>query len=135
MSKEFLNTLSMLEIARRLHDGEKIFNDTDPDAYAGYVGGIGICKFQKKTGELLAMNLTLTLFSHLYFEDATKEDYESMVGCVGWFWDGDEDNRSFGVLSRYCNGDGFPFYYGNNPFKHFRPAKKSELKFWEESDE
>lgn len=59
-------------------------------------------------------------------------DYEKMIGCVGWFWDNDENNRSLGVLSRYCNGDGFPFYYGNNPFKHFQPAKKSELKFWGE---
>lgn len=129
MSKIYLNNLSIEEIKERLYKGEKIFNETDETSYAKYVDGIGICKFERKTNMLITINLTLTLFYHLYFE---KDDYESMIGCVGWFWDDDENNRSLEILSRYCAGDGFPFYCGTSPFKHFRPAKKSELKFWGE---
>lgn len=132
MSKEYLNTLSMDEIKERLCKGEKIFNETDETSYAKYVPSIGICKFLKKTDTLLAMNLTLTLFYHLYFEN---DDYKDMIGCVGWFWDDKIENRMLGILRKYCCGDGFAFYNEDNCFKNFRPAKKSELKFWEDEEQ
>lgn len=61
-------------------------------------------------------------------------DYESMIGCVGWFWDNDDEEESLGVLTEYNPETGFPFVKGNNgnTYFNFRPAKKSELKFWGE---
>lgn len=58
-------------------------------------------------------------------------NYEDMIGCVGWFWD-DRENCLLGRLEEYYNGDDFPFSNGDNCYKNFRPAKKSELKFWGE---
>lgn len=59
-------------------------------------------------------------------------DYEKMVGCVGWFWDNDDEEKSLGVLMKYTPRTPFPFTKGNNDntYSQFRPAKKSELKFW-----
>ena len=134
MSKEFLNTLSIEEIKERLYKGERIYNETDNDAYVRYVAPIGICRFQKKTDKLISINLTLTLFSHLYFDDL-KEDYESMIGCVGWFWDDSEKDKSFGVLTEYKPEYERPFRKNTGwTFSHFQPAKKSELKFWEDEE-
>ena len=61
-------------------------------------------------------------------------DYESMIGCVGWFWDNDDEEESLGVIAEYNPETGFPFVKGNNgnTYFNFRPAKKSELKFWED---
>lgn len=64
-------------------------------------------------------------------------DYEKMVGCVGWFWDNTEDCKVLGILIKYneekplypfCRNTTVSFY------SHFHPAKKSELKFWEEEE-
>ena len=61
-------------------------------------------------------------------------DYESMIGCVGWFWDdskADDTSPCLGVLTAIAGGG----YYTQVPtwgFDNFRPAKKSELKFWGE---
>jgi hypothetical protein len=57
-------------------------------------------------------------------------NYGDMVGCVGWFWDDKIENHMLGILRKYCSGDGFAFYNEDNCFKNFRPAKKSELKFY-----
>ena len=61
-------------------------------------------------------------------------DYESMIGCVGWFWDNDDEEKSLGVLTEYAPARKFHFVKGNidNTYFHFHPAKKSELKFWED---
>lgn len=61
-------------------------------------------------------------------------DYEDMMGCVGWFWDNDDEEESLGVLTEYNPETGFPFVKGNNgnDYSNFRPVKKSELKFWGE---
>lgn len=63
-------------------------------------------------------------------------DYKSMIGCVGWFWDNDDDEKSLGILTGYFPETGFPFVKGNNgnDYSNFRPAKKSELKFWENEE-
>lgn len=132
MSKKFLNTLPIEEIVERLYKGEKIFNAIDKDTYARYVAPIGICKFQKKTDELLAMGLVLTLFSYLYFDDL-KEDYETMIGCVGWFWDSSEYRKVIGILTEYEEKRSDPFCRNDAAhYANFCPAKKSELKFWGE---
>lgn len=61
-------------------------------------------------------------------------DYESMIGCVGWFWDdskADDTSPCLGVLTAIAGGE----YYTQVEtwgFDNFRPAKKSELKFWGE---
>lgn len=130
MSKEFLNNLSIEEIKFRLSKGEKIFNETDETTYAKYVDGLGICKFQRKTDRLVTVNLTLTLFYHLYFEN---DDYKDMIGCVGWFWDDIESSCVIGILRKHRDETDFPFWDGYSSYKNFRPAKKSELKFWEEN--
>ena len=70
----------------------------------------------------------------LYKEPEPDWDYESMIGCVGWFWDNDDEEKSLGVLTEYAPARKFPFFKGNNDntYYNFRPAKKSELKFWED---
>ena len=131
MSKIYLNTLSTEEIIERLHNDEKIFYDTDDTSYAKYVDGMGICKFRKETDELLVVNLTLSLFSQLYFNDL-KEDYESMIGYVGWFWD-NEDEKRLGILKKVVLNDEDRYcFFRENPirYQNFCPANKSELKFW-----
>ena len=59
-------------------------------------------------------------------------NYESMIGCVGWFWDNDDEEKSLGILTEYTPETGFPFVKCNNDntYSNFRPAKKSELKFF-----
>lgn len=61
-------------------------------------------------------------------------NYKGMIGCVGWFWDNDDEEESLGVLTEFNPETGFPFVKGNNgnTYFNFRPAKKSELKFWGE---
>lgn len=61
-------------------------------------------------------------------------NYEDMIGCVGWFWDdskADDTPPCLGVLTAIAGGE----YYTQVEtwsFDNFRPAKKSELKFWGE---
>lgn len=65
-------------------------------------------------------------------------NYEDMIGCVGWFKHHKEtvDGGSvFGILDKYNENDilGKKFHCRSNTwFEYFTPAKKSELKFWEE---
>ena len=136
MSKEYLNNLSIEEIKERLSKGEKIFNETDETSYAKYVDGLGICKFQRKTDRLITINLTLTLFYHLYFEEEKEEeeDYANMIGSLGWFWDGIETKRVLGILDKYSPNNKYPFGVNNTSYAHFQPVKKSELKFWEDEE-
>jgi hypothetical protein len=59
-------------------------------------------------------------------------NYEDMIGCVGWFWDdseADDTSPCLGVLTAIAGGE----YYTQVEtwgFDNFRPAKKSELKFY-----
>ncbi len=135
MSKKFLNTLSIEEIKERFHKGEKLFNELDENTYVKYVDGLGICKFRKDTDELLAVVIALTSFHHLYFEDQ-NEDYSKMLGCIGWFWDNSESYKLIGILTEYRGkGSIYPFCRNRSAhFANFRPAKKSELKFWEDEE-
>lgn len=57
---------------------------------------------------------------------------EDMIGCVGWFWDNEEQACVIGILHkiepdvafrRYVDGD-------YSPWKHFRPATRDEIKFF-----
>lgn len=60
-------------------------------------------------------------------------DYEKMVGCVGWFWDEYEETSTIGILTEYKQLLAEPFIRNSSTrFSYFRPAKKSELKFWGE---
>lgn len=61
-------------------------------------------------------------------------DYESMIGCVGWFWDDEENCKVVGILTRYDEKRDIDYFLRNDGgyYCHFRPAKKSELKFWGE---
>lgn len=77
-------------------------------------------------------------FISLRWHDATEitrpVDCHKMVGCVGWFWDdskADDTSPCLGVLTAIAGGE----YYTQVEtwgFDNFRPAKKSELKFWGE---
>lgn len=61
-------------------------------------------------------------------------NYEDMIGCVGWF-DGCGDEMRLGILTKVApnDEDGYCFLKNNNIWcKTFRPAKKSELKFYGE---
>lgn len=59
-------------------------------------------------------------------------EYESMKGCVGWFWNGEERPHR-PTLSVLWKVDGDIFWTVKDAwFEHFTPAKKSELKFFED---
>lgn len=61
-------------------------------------------------------------------------NYEDMIGCVGWFWDSDDGEKSLGVLTGYYPETGFPFVNNANyDCLNFRPAKKSELKLYKDT--
>lgn len=137
MNKKFLNTLSLNDIIVKLHNGEKVFNELDDSAYVKYATGIGLCKFHKGTNELMAMNIPLTTFYHLYFEEEKDEDYSKMIGYAGWFWDNFDSCKVIGILTEYRGKETINTFCrnGTSYFTNFQPAKKSELKFWEEEDE
>lgn len=64
-------------------------------------------------------------------------NYEDMIGCVGWFHDADEVNKKHDRLSTLCSIKDEDIYlfkdeYKGSCWKHFTPAKKSELKFYED---
>lgn len=77
-------------------------------------------------------------FININWQDKTEiirpVNYEDMIGCVGWFWDNDGEEKSLGVLTAYKPETKFSFVKGNkdNTYFYFRPAKKSELKFYGE---
>ena len=69
---------------------------------------------------------------HKKTEITRPVDYESVIGCVGWF-DGCGDEIRLGILTKVAPNDegGYCFLKNNNIWcKNFRPAKKSELKFY-----
>jgi hypothetical protein len=88
---------------------------------------------QRDDGVAYPLNF-ISLRWHDKTEITRPVNYESMIGCVGWFWDNDDEEKSLGVLTEYNPETGFPFVKGNNDntYSNFRPAKKSELKFWGE---
>lgn len=58
-------------------------------------------------------------------------NYESMIGCVGFFWDDYAHTHNVGVLTEYHRENRSPFVRNSNSsYLNFRPAKKSEIKFW-----
>jgi hypothetical protein len=60
-------------------------------------------------------------------------NYKDMIGCVGWFWDNQNDKKTLSVLLEYKSLTGFPFItQDGSDFANFTPAKKSELKFYGE---
>ena len=59
--------------------------------------------------------------------------YEDMIGGVGFFWDDYAHTHNVGVLTEYHRENHSPFVRNSNSsYLNFRPAKKSELKFWED---
>ena len=61
--------------------------------------------------------------------------YEDAIGCVGWFWDGEQKHTRpvLSVLWRYDNDEFWTVR--REPFEHFMTAKKSDLKFYGEQDD
>lgn len=103
-------------------------------------------KIKKHTDELnhfyKGADIIFTSLIKINWHDATEitrpVNYKDMVGCVGWFWDDDDEEIKLGVLIKVVPNDeeGYCFLKDNNVrYKNFRPAKKSELKFWEENEE
>lgn len=63
-------------------------------------------------------------------------DWASKIGYVGWFWDDEEREKTLGILTEYNpEMDGCFIQNGEVSYSNFRPAKKSELKFWEKRNE
>lgn len=66
-------------------------------------------------------------------------DYESMIGCVGWFWDNNDEytvkkeDKLLGILGKPEENSKF-FYdiFSGFGYDNFTPAKKYELKFYGE---
>lgn len=81
----------------------------------------------------------ITDFFNINWHDKTEitrpVKYDDVIGCVGWFWDGEQKPAKphLAILWRYDN-DGF-WTVRRNCFEHFMTAKKSELKFYGEQDD
>ena len=62
-------------------------------------------------------------------------EYDNVIGCVGWFWDGEQKPARpvLSVLWR-CDFDGF-WTVRRELFEHFMTAKKSDLKFYGDEDD
>lgn len=63
-----------------------------------------------------------------------EPDYVNMIGCVGFFWDDNPKKERIGFLIEVDKGNKDGAYYSETGYnyKHFRPAKPEELKFFEE---
>lgn len=63
-------------------------------------------------------------------------NYEDMIGCVCWFEDGDNGEKTLDILTGFNPDDPWCFETASgSAFSKFTPAKKSELKFYGEQDE
>jgi hypothetical protein len=75
-------------------------------------------------------------FININWHDKTEitrpVNYEDMIGCVGWFWDCDTEIKTLGVLKRVTNYTKHPVEQREIEWNYFTPAKKSELKFYED---
>ena len=95
------------------------------------VMGCQVWENRKEIGYTLEM---IKINWHDKTEITRPVDYERMIGCVGWFWDdskADDTPPCLGVLTDIAGGE----YYTQVEtwgYDNFRPAKKSELKFWGE---
>ena len=69
-------------------------------------------------------------------EITRPKNYESMIGCVGWFANhknATKDDMLFGELDRYNKNDalGRCFYcHCDTWYKYFLPAEKCDVKFY-----
>lgn len=69
-------------------------------------------------------------------EITRPKNFESMIGCVGWFSshkDEKKDDMIFGILDKYNKNDnlGRCFYcHCDTWYKYFFPAKKCDVKFY-----
>lgn len=61
-------------------------------------------------------------------------EYESMIGCVGWFSDSLDDKKAYLGILKEISENGFKFKGELYDwwYSYFTAAKKSELKFWGE---
>jgi hypothetical protein len=93
------------------------------------VMGCQVWENRKEIGYTLEM---IKINWHDKTEITRPVNYEDMIGCVGWFWDdskADDTSPCLGVLTAIAGGE----YYTQVEtwgFDNFRPAKKSELKFY-----
>lgn len=79
----------------------------------------------------------ITNFFNINWHDKTEitrpVNYEDMIGCVGWFWDEENEGvKVIGILKSKINKEYCLESYDGSCWKHFTPAKKSELKFYED---
>lgn len=104
-----------VEKARKVKTGiEFLDKDNEPCLYISYgYGEVSIIKINW----------------HDKTEITRPVNYESMVGCVGWFADYEDGKIFLGVLSK---ADGVFRDSLGRCYKSFTPAKKSELKFYGE---
>ena len=69
-------------------------------------------------------------------EITRPKNYESMIGCVGWFANhknATKDDMIFGKLDKYNKNDGLGrcFYcHCDTWYKYFLPAEKCDVKFY-----
>lgn len=91
------------------------------------VMGCQVWETKKEIGYTLEM---LKINWHDKTEITRPDNYEDMIGCVGWFWNGIK-RPSTPTLSVLWKVDGDIFLTVKDAwFEHFIPAKKSELKFY-----
>jgi len=78
----------------------------------------------------------ITNFFNINWHDKTEitrpVNYDNIIGCVCWFWDGEQKPARpvLSVLWRY--DDGRFWTVRRVPFEHFMTVQKSELKFYED---
>lgn len=84
---------------------------------------------------LMLNQIAITEFQNKPSEECiykAKPSEEDWIGCVGWFWDEEDDEKELSFLTRIdvCEERYRYLAQGSAPFIHFRPATRDEIKFF-----
>lgn len=82
----------------------------------------------KNTVPLVAADI---MANYAWEEYVEPINYEKCIGCLCWFWDGFEENKSLSRLISYDSEVRTPFMNDKNfRFLNCKPAKPEEIKFY-----
>lgn len=62
-----------------------------------------------------------------------EEEYNKWIGHICFLWNDKEEDGQYRILKRICGAYFYSDYWAV-PFKHCRPARRDEIKFYEEED-
>lgn len=89
---------------------------------------------RSEDGDEYKLNSTQIMLSDTWEEYIEPIDYSKYIGCLCWFWDDLEEEKTIGILE-YISNDNFPYNcIANLSYKHCRPVKPEEIKFYKEKE-